>query len=261
MIPVFDALIKVERDLHGSSRPWIVTINNNGRLEEYVIKLFDNRNLMQVPLHNKELYAACLAEEFDIPTPEYALINLNQAFIQTLKGEDRLRIEELTVKVVFGCKYYEGYSDLPVSIKTSLIKELSPETVFAFDVLIMNFDRTRTRKPNLIINGNDYYCIDHEHSLYVNRVFSKYDIQDWGPFRTSSTSHVFFDFLRKSNNVDFSLFMDLLRSFRTSCLDKAFNVLNDNNMNTEDFEETNAYLQDVINNKQKFHNLLNDLIS
>jgi hypothetical protein len=261
LIPVLNALTKVERDLlGGTSRPWIVTVNNGGIYEEFVIKLYSNAVLSQVPLHNKELYAACIAMEFEITAPEPALVHLSTDFIRTLKGEDKIRIEELRSKFVFGSKFYDGYSDFPVSINPKLVKTLSPETVFAFDVLIRNFDRRR-KKPNLITNGSDYLCIDHEHSLHVNRLFTAYGIQDWSPFRNTSSTHLFFDHLKKKRSVDFMEFMDLLRSFRVSSMDGACKVLLDNGLHIEDYEETKEYLQDVINNRQKFHNLLNDLIS
>lgn len=253
--------MKVERDLPGgSSRPWIITAQNNSNFEEYVVKLYNNKSREIVPLINKELYASILTQEFDIPTPEPALINFTSEFINTLEGDDRARIEALDSKLAFGCKYYEGFTDYPKPIKPSKVKSLNPETIFAFDVLIRNFDR-RFEKPNLIIKGDDYFCIDHEHSLDVRKPFSDYDIfNDWYSLRNPSRCHLFYTYLKQRRSVEFFEFRDYFRTFNTKALEKLGKFLKTTTLAGDDLDETIVYLNDVAQNKDKFFSLLSTLI-
>lgn len=261
MIPILPALVKVERNLKGGqSRPWIVTVQNNNRLEEYVIKLFNKRPL-QGNLMNKELFASVIAREFEIPTSDPALITLSDDFIHTLSGEDKQRVEYLNPKIVFGCKFQPTYSDYPIAINPSSVKFINPETIFAFDVLIRNFDR-RKKKPNLIIDGNNYFCIDHEHSLDIIKPFSQYDIfYDWTALKNPESYHLFFEYLRRKKDVDFFEFSELLKSFNTKSLEKVGKFLSNQDLDTEELETTLYYFEDLIQNKHKFFQLLNLLLS
>ena len=258
MIPTLEAVLKVEHDLPGgSSHPWIITAKNDGKFEEYVIKLYTEPD----PLIIRELCSSVIATELEIPTPEPALIRLGSNFIDSLKGNDKERVKKLPIKIVFGNKYYEGYTDLPIAKGSSVCKNLSPEIIFAFDVLIRNFDR-RKLKANLLVNGDDFYCIDHEHTLSVNKEFSTLTSKDWEMLvRNGKDCHLFYKELKNKNKLDFGGFRELFRTFSIDCLDDVSEVLLENQFEIDTLEETKMYLNDVIRNKDLFFNLLKDLIS
>ena len=263
LIPTLIAISKTRGNLPGgSSNPWVVTVYNQGKYEEYVVKLYTDRNLSVVPLNNKEIYAAILAQELEIPTPPPALIKFTKDFINNLEDEeDKKRIEKLPCKVVFGCKFFAGFMDVPIPVNINSFTNLNPETIFAFDVLIRNFDR-RKNKPNLITRGDSFYCIDHENSLHVNKLFSQYNFQDWAPFNSKGDScHLFYNYLQKQKNIEFLEFVNLFKTFKIHGLDEVSQCLTNNHWEIEDLEETKEYLLDVINNKQKFYNLLKSLIA
>lgn len=212
-------------------------------------------------MHEKELLASLIAEELEIPTPEPALVKITDDFIQSLKGADKQRIEQLNTRTVFGSKYYETYSDFPLFLKASQAKYINPETIFAFDVLIRNFDR-RKIKPNLMIDGTDYICIDHEHSLEVNKPFSSYRIEtDWSGFTNANSCHLFYDYLKNKKTTDFAEFKEIFRTFNTRGLENIRSTLISNNLETEELDTTLNYLESVLSQKERFYQLLNILVS
>lgn len=263
MIPILEAVAKVENNLNGGqSRPWIVTTWNNKTYDEYVIKLFSEGAPLSGNYFNKEVIASILAQDFDIPTPEPALVHLSDSFIDTLNSTDRERVEKVRHRIVFGCKYYPGHTDYPPNLSPSFHRYVNTETIFAFDVLIRNFDR-RKKKPNLMIDGNSYICIDHELSLDITRPFSEYDIwHEWTSLKKPESFHLFVEYLkRKKDEVDFLEFNEYFKTFNTKGLENLRCFLSNCQLDIDEFDTTIYYFEDIIRNKSRFNQLLKFLIS
>lgn len=270
LLPVYPAIALLTNHLHGgTSRPWGVTVLTEKGPETYVLKLFSQKDTDQLPYLNKEMFASVIAQELDIPVPEPALIKITKDFIDSLtREEDQKRLQSFNQSIFFGCKYYKGYSILGAGLDQKRFANIHQETVFAFDVLIRNFDR-RKDKPNLIISGTDCRCIDHDRSLDIQKTFSEYLAADlWAMFSVQGeNAHLFHKFLKKKNQgltggkVDFMEFKEVFRSFHTRNLDKAVETLHENGIFTDDYYLIKEYLQEVIGNKTAFYKLLNLLIS
>ena len=110
MLPIYQARIAEEKDLHGgTTRPLLVTVQTPTGLDKYVVKIFDPKEQPNYfPLSN-EIYGSLLAQQFDINTPEIALISLDNSLISTLKDDVKARIIYSDQQLFFGSKYYEGF--------------------------------------------------------------------------------------------------------------------------------------------------------
>ncbi|PVY43247.1 HipA family kinase [Pontibacter virosus] len=266
MLPLYKAVSLINPVMGGgSTRPWLVTVKTPYGFDSYVLKLFSSKDTSQLPYLNKEVFAATIAEELEIPTPPPALIELDRNFIATLGEAERERVNMLDRNIVFGCQFQDGYNEFGAAFNPKSFGFVHAQTIFAFDVFIRNFDRRRV-KPNLLVTNNDYMCIDHDKSLEISKTFDEYlNLDGWGVFANDGdTGHLFHSHLKserkKGKAVDFSEFQELLKTFNTRALSAAATRLNEFSIETEDHYEIEHYLQEIIVAKAKFFKLLNHLI-
>lgn len=246
----------------GSSRPWLVAVETEKGYDNYVVKPFSAKDMQQLPYLNKEVYASIIAQELEIPIPVPALVKFDNNFIGTLTEQQRERIISLDRRIVFDCKYHEGYAEFGNGYNPSKFNYVDAQTIFAFDVLIRNFDR-RKDKPNLLLAGNEYLCIDHDRSMDIRKTFTEYcNLDGWSAFvNAGSSGHLFHSYLKsKKAEVDFIEFKEIFKTFNTRTLEKTVCTLTDHGIDTEDFYEVKNYLHEIIGNKAKFYTLLNHLI-
>src|SRR5690606_10060216 len=112
-------------------------------------------------------------------------------------------------------------------------KNIQQDTIFAFDVLIRNFDRKRN-KPNLLVSGDHCLCIDHDRSLDIQRAFKEYvEMGLWDPFTVlGDTAHLFHEPLKarrrssRAREVDFLEFKESFKTFNIRNLDHVVDEMN-----------------------------------
>ncbi len=93
MIPIYQALIAEEKDLPGgTTRPILATVDPDAGLQKYVVKIYDNKEQPQYAPLSNEIYGSLLASQFDIRTPEIALIRFTDKFVSTLKPDVKERV-------------------------------------------------------------------------------------------------------------------------------------------------------------------------
>jgi len=130
-------------------------------------------------------------------------------------------------------------------------------------VLIRNVDR-REKKPNIFFKEDDYYLIDHEQALYIDRDFMDYikEPNRWSfIYQDIKGKHLFYKLLKKNKKkVFFDTFMAYLPVFSLRGLDAVELKLKTNGFQTTDYQPIKSYLEDVRLNQSKFLNLLIELI-
>lgn len=109
-----------------------------------------------------ELLGAMLAGDLGIAVNEPFLVEIDEAFIRSIPDEGIRALLRRSSPLAFGSKsagpQWRDWS--AGDIVTDALKQ-SALQIFAFDVMIENFDRT-VQRPNLLIKGNEIRVIDHE---------------------------------------------------------------------------------------------------
>lgn len=261
MLPIYQAIIAEEKDLPGgTTRPLLATVITNNGLDKYVVKIFrEEEQANYAPLAN-EVYGSLIATQFDIRTPEIALIQLKPNFINTLKEDIKGRVLQNQNRLYFGSKYYEGYNQYvpPKFSKTFDIGHL--ETIFAFDVLVRNVDR-RVGKSNLLVKKGDYLAIDHELTFSMNKPFDQYEPTEWR-FINEFRTHIFRPRLhRLGNAAHFAVINEYMRDLDLNVIINAAQFLHNLGLPTGNIEVIISYLRSAKNNRPRLINVCKYLIA
>lgn len=165
MIPVFDAIEFIKVMDGGSTRPWQVNVIEDGVPVSYVVKLYTAANNEQNCTVLKECICSNLAKQFDIETPDIALINFTPDFVSSLPQELQDTLSSKDQRLKFATKLiappYDNYSP---QLGSAYLMSYDIATIYAFDNLILNEDR-RIDKPNMFFKNKNVLLIDHELSL------------------------------------------------------------------------------------------------
>lgn len=147
----------------GGTRPWAVYVREGirGKLQPFVVKLFKASHLDQHPHLAAEVFGSVLAEVFELPHPEPALIKFSPAFRATLDGPQQRQLAEVAPGLLFGCRLVESPFAYSRSLPLKKLEAYEMETIYGFDNLMLNVDR-RPDKPNLLIPDQEAILIDHE---------------------------------------------------------------------------------------------------
>lgn len=262
MLPVYNALqFKSILRLGGRTQPWLVVVNEEGRPVVYVVKMFSYTEIQNRDSVTNEVIGNVLAREFNLNVPKAALIELDEDFLITI---DNPQAEETFYntddRIKFGSQFlYPAYEYKYGSYSSQEIKSLCEiDSVFAFDILIRNGDRTN-RKPNFLIHNKKGFIIDHELGLNITsesaaRAF-RYDF--------SFQYHIFYDFLRhswKSNKNDFFMeFLEYLRLLNVNNLNSYFQQLSNYGFSNNKHLDIINYLLEMKAKSANFGILLRNL--
>jgi hypothetical protein len=265
MLPILKAFAFQEFALKGgSNQPCIVSVTDeNGVLlqESYVVKIFKKHTISHTC---KEVYAAILAQHFDLKTPQPVLIEVNQSLINELKKQPKYQNWFVTEGVYFGSKYLSNVKSFTQTSALNRYNYWELSNIFAFDVLIMNSDR-QVEKPNVIIQKQDIFVIDHELSLNISNSFDFYLAQKHWDYsiKNNRGGHLFRNQLQKrlkKNKLSFDEFIENLRALKPKRLYDYAEQLIEYDYTPLNLDKIVAYLTDVKRGETKFLNLLNDLI-
>jgi hypothetical protein len=133
---------------------------NSGQRGQFVVK-FRNSNRMSPASSARELIAAWIAMELELPVVEPAIVHISRDFVETLIGRDGYKAASQSVGENFGSKYRPGFQELLSGQKFSNIMEEMAMRIYAFDMLITNPDRGH-QKNNVNTNGSEFLIFDHE---------------------------------------------------------------------------------------------------
>ncbi|MCF8248194.1 MAG: hypothetical protein K9J37_23445 [Saprospiraceae bacterium] len=229
----------------------------------YVVKVFTPKQILQQNAVAKEVFGSVLAKAFDLPVPDFALIDFGNDFIETLLPENKAILQNKDKRLKFGSKLAEGFSVFDTTnLSSGKIKSYDIGSVFAFDNLVWNLDRGGPRnKPNLLVSDYDYLLIDHElifpfaddpnndHNVALNnfrQVQWKYPYEN----------HLFHPYLKKmrgTNKQDvFETFHDYLRNLNVNLLDEPHDFLQENGHPTGNPVLIKNYLTEIKHNSTSF---------
>lgn len=268
-LPVYYALtIEKTAMLGGTTLPCLMVVGDkDGKIKgNYVVKVFGQKHIEQYNPTNKEIFANILADYLDIFVPKAALIYVDEELIEVLKSSPQYHKVELKAGYYFGSEYLENCLSYEQRHLWNYDKWLNIESIFAFDILIRNFDR-RVGKPNILFGNEALVLIDHDLSLDIQKSF-----QDYAEFDSYKNvvdgvkgKHIFLDYLidkNKTKAINFGSFVEyLLYYFDYDCLDSVVEQLHSLEFEIDDFFRIKSYLLEVKKYHLDFQEILKKLIT
>jgi len=256
LLPIYQAIEYKETILlGGSTYPWYVILSVKDKPVDYVVKVFNKKQLQQNPAVAKEVYGNILAKEFDLFTPDACLVEFNEEFINSLPDRVKSIIDTKDNRLKFAVKFIDAAQMYLPSSHNKIIDNHNKDLIYAFDNFILNADR-KLNKPNILIKGNDFVLIDHELTLSVNDTIKETFLnQNW---IYDYKNHIFFHDLKKFKNKNqcFETFVDYIKVLPINKLDSYAKQLRDIGHEDADIESIKNYLTLIKNNKEKFVNIL-----
>lgn len=258
MLPVLEA-ISFNKILTngGRTKPWLIYVNVKGSRVPYVVKLFTPDQVDDNAVVH-EVFGSVLAKEFDLCTPEPALINFSSDFMKLLPNDVRDLLLPKDQRIKFGCEYHSRTVLLDIEViadhKDLMINK---GTIFAFDNFINNTDRGQY-KTNILLetNGDGYWLIDHEKAFQkIDDMYS--DIQN-NNFSNILTNHVLYSILSNSRMKKelFYEFNEYLRALNVDILDSYYDQLCKYDIVYTNYDKLISYIRDLKNKGTWFTNIL-----
>lgn len=246
----------------GHSKPWVVSVNTENGLKPFVVKLYRTIDITARNKMTAEIFGCLLAKDFDLPTPQPAIIEFSEEFRMTLNKESEEILNLLDERAKFGTEYYEGSFLFAPQIPLQDANKIIPaDTLYAFDYLICNRDRTQ-RKPNLLIKEGQGILIDHEMALEINKqTISNFKESKWDD---RYKYHLFYSSLRNNTDIEksnyFNDFEFYLENLRFNQYNEIFKQLKDLGFSDLKEDLIEEYFSLIINDPRKFINILKESI-
>lgn len=265
MLPIYKAIsfIKII-EKGGRTRPWLVLVDTGGGVIPYVVKMFTTQLIQSRNSVCNEVLGNVLAQEFSLPVPKAALIEMDQSFQSTINDPEAFEIfQQVDERIKFGTEQIEGnFLFSPVLTKRQAARMIELDSLFAFDNLIRNRDRNNA-KPNLLVKGNSAYLIDHELGFEIdNQTLAEYNNGIWHD--NFYRFHIFYNYLKNSRKLTkisyFEEFREYLNYLNIKGLDPIFNQLSALGYDTRFKSVLEEYLQEMKKNSSNFVNLLKMII-
>ena len=266
MLPVYKALSFV-RMIHKGARtkPWIVLVTTGEDIVPYVVKMFETELIEKRDSVTNEVLGNILAEEFELPVANAALIEMDEGFRETINDPEAYGIYDFKDKrIKFGTRLMEGFNLIQAtSFRVAAARRMIDiDELFAFDNLIRNRDRTDI-KPNLLIATNKACLIDHELGFEIDAETVK-NFKDGNWNRESIKYHLFYRYLSTSNKTTkleyFATFEEYLKLLNVKRLDSYFDQLLNYGYNGRRHQILTQYLKYMKANSHKFVQYLRDLL-
>ncbi len=165
-----------------------------------------------------EVIGNLLAREFDIATPQPALVNLSQEFVDAVQPYVQKCGINLQPGLGSGCEFISGGARPVIHGASQSPEEFSRATlIFGFDLLTQNPDR-RPEKPNCAsTRGRSYLAFDFE--MCFSFLFSIRKVDAWRVSQTGiGCRHLFYSAL-KNKAPDWQPLIERLKILRSETLD------------------------------------------
>ena len=235
----------------GSTKPWLVEVETQQGFEPFVLKMYNHDHLKSAQVL-KELLVASLIPQFDLKTPDCALINISNDLVENLEDKQVQQLRNTDNNPKFATKLIHPNYPYLEAKHFSIIEMHELGSIYAFDCLVMNADR-RFGKPNLLFdNNNNINLIDHELCLRLDIPNMKFD-----QFINSYDykKHLFYKKISNSRGdvADlFDTFHYFLSHLKLEKLTEVEYTLEDHGYDTDYFFRITDYLNDAKNNAAKF---------
>ena len=225
----------------------------------YYAKPFRNIGINTFPTA-KEIIGCELALMFDLPTPRYGIINIEESKLTCYYSENEVRKFHKGYK--FCSKKIDQYVIFNPYVSFGFLRDYEIAGIFAFDVLMQNSDRGSRGKPNLLINDDSLVMIDHELTLSF--------ISDKLPSRNYENNirnypfycHTLISHLKiiKEKSYIFDEFLEHLRLLNIDSLNSVFDDMDRFNIECGERLDYFAYFEWCKNNITTIKNYLIGMI-
>lgn len=246
----------------GSSKPLLITaVNSNNKANQYVMKLFKKSYIEQNFTVAKEILISELAEEFNMPVPNYALIDINHELLAQYFDADEL--DKLDEGYKFCSEFNGQFVIFNPLVSLQFIKSYDIANLFAFDNVIINTDRGGFRnKPNLLVNDEEILLIDHEQTLpFINNFYNDPNyftyLQNYPYQRHLVITHL--RNLRLKSGI-FDEFQEMLKHLNIGKFNHIFDELDSLDINYGDREYYLSFFTWAKNKRESICNHLNSII-
>ncbi len=151
----------IKRAEQGRTAPMLSVIESkDGTEHEVFVKLSAGCDQGVVNLA-REAFAACLAEDLNLPVAKPWLVEIPSEFNQTTPPPEIADNLRGSVSVAFGSTRVSGYDDWRAHQRLSPSMVSTAAAILLFDAIIQNPDR-RVGNPNCMTGGENLCIFDHE---------------------------------------------------------------------------------------------------
>lgn len=219
---------------------------------QFVVK-FIKSTRMSEKASAKELIAAWIAMELDLPVVEPVIIHISEDFVKNMRSHNGFVSASQSVGENFGSRYKSGFQEILVAQKFSGKMEADSLRIFGFDLFITNADRGHQRS-NVNTNGEEFLIFDHEMSFSHVSILSF--LRSKRPWiiseheKTLYEKHVFYPYL-KNKEQDFTNFASDLQRIDDSFWEKVETLL-PAAWNTPEVGEIRDYLSEIVKHRDEF---------
>lgn len=246
----------------GSSKPLLITaVDQYGIVNQYVMKLFKKKYVQQNYSVAKEILISELAIEFNLPVPNYAVINIDHNLLTNYFDSEELEMLDEGYKF---CSEFNGqYVIFNPLVSLQFIKSYDIANLFAFDNVIINSDRGGFRnKPNLLVNDDEILLIDHEQTLpFINNSYNDPNyftyLQNYPYQRHLVITHL--KSMRLKNGI-FEEFSEMLKHLNIGKFIPIFNELESLGINFGERDDLLLFLNWIKNKREPICNHLIGII-
>ena len=219
---------------------------------EFVVKLKAGETMNNPTANLKELLAAFIAMELNIPVAIPVLVEVTKDFIDTITDDFSKQQAQKSIGLNFGSVYLkDGYTTLlPQSeLATNLIPYA--HAIFCFDMLIQNIDRTK-EKPNMLTTGKEIVAIDHEKGFsFIYTIFSPINIWEMSEGDKKWIQNHILQGLIKGKSYNFEEFVDNCTKLDDDFWNKAL-LLTPNDWKTDHFYTIKDRINSFISYRNEF---------
>lgn len=246
----------------GSSKPLLITaVDEFGKVNQYVMKLFKKKYVEQNFSVAKEILISELAMEFNLAVPNYAVINIDHSLL--IDYFEKEELDNLDEGYKFCSEFNGQYVIFNPLVSLHFIKSYDIANLFSFDNVIINSDRGGFRnKPNLLVNDDEILLIDHEQTLpFINNSYSDPNyftyLQNYPYQRHIVITHL--KSLRVKNGI-FDEFSEMLKLLNITRFIDTFNELEALNINFGERDDFLLFLEWLKNKRTPICNHLIGII-
>jgi hypothetical protein len=204
-----------------------------------------------------EVLCSSIARHLGFWTPDPYIVNLSPEFLAGAP-EDAKDLICRSLGLNFGTVAVgSGYGVMPTEPRLPHdLRKIAAE-IFAFDILIQNFDR-KWDNPNLLWNRKRIVLIDHESALnsvlrWPDFEFARLDLDRF-------YDHVFYSEISPAD-ADFQRLVAVLQTLTPVILDGFFDQLPDVWRDENALSRVKNYLNSLVDNRQQVCDLIHDIIS
>lgn len=204
-----------------------------------------------------ELLCSLLAGKLGLTTPTPFVVNLSADFLQGVPKEAQDLVKRSIGLNFASERAPDGFSVVPPEPRVPLALRATAAEVFAFDVIIQNYDR-KADNPNLLWDRKQILLIDHESAF--RPMLLEQDLSINSLQLDKFYDHVFYSVL-SPNDASYSNLLERLEGISSSLLDTLFGEIPIRWQVEGDLAKVRQYLLWVCEHREQVCSLIRERLS